>query len=216
MSTLEPDDVGPAVGGHLRASEADRQQVATLLRAAHGEGRLTTAELDERLNAAQQAETFDDLVPLTRDLVLTDQVNQWSNTPAAQQWSDQQVSVTPEATPNGPDLIFAVFGAASRKGVWTARRNISVLTLFGGTEIDLTRATFADNVCEISVFCLFGGVDIRVPDGVTVRNQTVAIFGGADVGKVAPPQPGAPTVIVKGIVGFGGVDVKPLKGSKRG
>lgn len=214
MSTLEPDDVGPAVGGHLRASEADRQQVTALLRAAHGEGRLTADELDERLRAAGQAQTFDDLVPLTRDLVLIDQVNQWSNTPAPQ-WSDQQVSTTSGSTPAGPDLIFAVFGAATRKGVWTARRNISVLTLFGGTEIDLTQATFTDNVCEISVFCLFGGVDIRVPDGVTVRNQTVAIFGGADVGKVGVPQPGAPTVIVKGIVGFGGVDVKPPKNRNR-
>ena len=43
----------PAVPDHgnLRASDADRERVAEVLRAAAGDGRLTLEELDERLDA---------------------------------------------------------------------------------------------------------------------------------------------------------------------
>lgn len=199
MSTLEPDDVGPAVGGHLRASDADRDKVTVLLNAAYAEGRLTPDEHGERLRDALAAQTFDDLIPLTRDLVALDAAPPPS-------WT---VASTPTATEN-PDLIVALFGGATRKGQWHPRRHISVLSLFGGVELDLTQATFTDNACDITVFCLFGGVDVKVADGMQARNDCVAVFGGAD-SRVAPAAPGAPSVIVKGFVGFGGVDVKGPK-----
>lgn len=53
----------------LRASDADRDQVADLLTAAFSEGRLTHEEFDLRVNSAMQARHFDELVELTRDLV---------------------------------------------------------------------------------------------------------------------------------------------------
>jgi hypothetical protein len=52
----------------LRASDADREAVAQRLRAAHGDGQLDTAELDERLSAAYAAKTLGELAPLTEDL----------------------------------------------------------------------------------------------------------------------------------------------------
>jgi hypothetical protein len=58
------DPVDPS----LRASDADRDAVAARLREAHAEGRLTTEEFTERLDAAYAARTHGDLVPLTRDL----------------------------------------------------------------------------------------------------------------------------------------------------
>ena len=66
----EPTNVGPVVGGNLRASDADRDQVATLLSTAYAEGRLTREEHDERIGELMVAKTFDDLIPLTRDLVI--------------------------------------------------------------------------------------------------------------------------------------------------
>ncbi|WP_406688425.1 DUF1707 domain-containing protein [Saccharopolyspora sp. ID03-671] len=54
--------------GDMRASDADREQVAQRLRVALDEGRLTVAEYDERLQQAFAATTFGELEPLTRDL----------------------------------------------------------------------------------------------------------------------------------------------------
>jgi uncharacterized protein DUF1707 len=52
----------------VRASHADREQVVDVLRVAAGDGRLTTDELDERLEAALSARTVGKLDELTADL----------------------------------------------------------------------------------------------------------------------------------------------------
>ena len=59
-----------AVSGELavRASDAERDQAAEILRVAYAEGRLTRAELDERTGAAYAAKTRANLRGLTSDL----------------------------------------------------------------------------------------------------------------------------------------------------
>jgi len=52
----------------LLASDADRERVAERLRGAAGEGRLTPAELEERLEGAFSARTEAELEPLVADL----------------------------------------------------------------------------------------------------------------------------------------------------
>ena len=199
-SPIEPSDVGPAVGGNLPASQADRDRVITLLTAAEAEGRLTLAERDERVAAAQAAQTFDDLVPLTRDLVTIE-----GYAPTRTRGGLPPID-TAGANPNA-DVIITVFGGTERRGPWRVRENTSVLTLFGGTELDLTQATFEASTIYVNVFCLFGGLEVTVSPGTAVRNEAIAIFGGAAIRPVAPTVPGAPTVVVRGFVGFGGVEV---------
>jgi Domain of unknown function (DUF1707) len=46
------DSHEPGAEPELRASHADRDRIAEILSAAAGDGRLTAAELDERLEAA--------------------------------------------------------------------------------------------------------------------------------------------------------------------
>lgn len=200
----EPTDVGPAYGGDLAVNPEDRIRVTTLLDAAYADGRLTQAEHAERTQAANLAITFDDLVPLTRDLVPLGGV----------QPVPTYTSAPSQGQGEGPEMIVAIFSGASRSGRWQPRRHLSVLTMFGGTDLNFTKAVFTDNVCVINVFCMFGGVEIRVPDGANVRNECIAIFGGSDT-KTAPPVSGAPTVIIRGFVGFGGVDVRGPKEKKQ-
>jgi Domain of unknown function (DUF1707) len=52
----------------IRASDADRERVTARLRDHFAEGRLSQAEMDERVTAALNAKTLGDLRPLTRDL----------------------------------------------------------------------------------------------------------------------------------------------------
>ncbi|WP_433800423.1 DUF1707 SHOCT-like domain-containing protein [Actinomycetospora sp. CA-084318] len=54
--------------GAVRVSDAEREDVARRLLAAHGEGRLTLVEYDERVGAAHAAVVRDDLTPLLADL----------------------------------------------------------------------------------------------------------------------------------------------------
>ena len=52
----------------LRASDADREQVAERLRHAAGEGRILAEELEERLETVFSARTYGELDPVVADL----------------------------------------------------------------------------------------------------------------------------------------------------
>lgn len=58
----------PARGAAVRASDADRERVAAILRGAAGRGLLTLAEVDERLGQVYAATYVADLGALTADL----------------------------------------------------------------------------------------------------------------------------------------------------
>ena len=58
------------VGGYgpIRATDADREGVHSLLQAAYADGRLTWDEFEARSSSLMQAKTFEELGALTRDL----------------------------------------------------------------------------------------------------------------------------------------------------
>jgi len=66
----EPRDVGPLFGGDQRIVESDRQLVVNLLTTAHADARLTDADFSARMSQVYAARFFDDLVPITRDLMV--------------------------------------------------------------------------------------------------------------------------------------------------
>lgn len=209
-SLPEPSSVGPIAGGNLRASDADREQVLTVISTAYAEGRLTRDEHDERLSQAMVAKTFDDLIPITHDLVVVP--------PTAQTVSTTPTSgyqVDPSRAQTEPDRMVAIFGGVTRTGKWRVRRNSQALAVFGGVDLDMREAIFEHQVVEISGFWCFGGLDIKVPAGMEVRDQVAGIFGGSDVGDLGEPQPGAPTLVIKGLALFGGVSVRGPKVPKK-
>jgi hypothetical protein len=206
----EPTNVGPIAGGSLRASDTDREQVATLLSTAYAEGRLTREEHDERIDHLMAAKTFDDLIPITRDLVVI-------GTPTAVATPQSRSRFTIDTTGQNPDSdkMIAIFGGVTRSGKWRVRKNIQALALFGGMDLDLRNAIFEAPVVEISGFWCFGGLDIKVPEGIDVRDQTAGVFGGTDIRDIGDPAPGAPTLVIKGMTLFGGVTVRGPKANKR-
>jgi len=202
----EPTNVGPMAGGNLRASDADRDQVATLLSTAYAEGRLSREEHDERVDQLMTAKTFDDLLPITHDLVLVGPPAPVTAPQPTNRFAIDTMSQNPES-----DKMIAIFGGVTRKGRWRIRKNTRALALFGGMDLDLRDAIFEAPVVEISGFWCFGGLDIKVPEGIEVHDQTAGIFGGTDVRDIGEPAPGAPTLVIKGATLFGGVSVKGPK-----
>lgn len=193
-------------GGGMRAGDSDRAMVSDLLSAAYAEGRLTREEHDTRVAQAMEARTFEDLRALTVDLVPS--TNQGRAVGAFS--SAGAPSLDGSTSDDTADTTFAMFGSMQRTGGWRARRHISNLTLFGGSRFDFRNATFASDVIEMNIICGFGGVEIEVPPGVNVRNETLALFGGTDLKRI-DPAPGAPTIVLKGLVMFGGIDAKGPK-----
>lgn len=189
----------------VRASDADRDRVADILREALAEGRLDADEHSERLDEVYAAKTMGQLEPLVRDLPQT------GGRPAP-----ESAVVTDRApAADGPaDHAVAIFGGAIRKGRWRVPRKINAFACFGGVDIDLTKAVFEHREIVINCFAIFGGVDIKLPENVTLRGRGTGIFGGFDVPPFDSPDQGAPVVVVKGAAIFGGISGKAKRGKR--
>jgi hypothetical protein len=209
-SLPEPSNVGPIAGGSLRASDADREKVASVLSTAYAEGRLTREEHEERLDQLLAAKTFDDLIPITRDLVVVG-----APAPIQQHAPAKEFAIDTSSASEESDKLIAIFGGASRNGNWRIRKHTHAVAIFGGVDLDLRNAIFESPAIEITGFWCFGGLDIKVPAGIQVRDQTAGIFGGTDIRDLGDPIPGAPTLVIKGVTLFGGVSVRGPKPGKQ-
>ncbi|MFE2074758.1 DUF1707 SHOCT-like domain-containing protein [Streptomyces misionensis] len=190
----------------LRASDADRDRVAEVLRDALAEGRLDMGEFEERLEAVYRARTYGELAPLTRDLPAGASAAPVSfvKEPASEGgWASRIVGG--EGSSSGGVAILSGF---ERKGRWTMPKRFNCFTFMGGGEIDLREADFADREVEINVVAVMGGVQVIVPPGVEVVVRGIGIMGAFEHPRAdGPPEPGAPRVVIGGFAFWGGVGV---------
>ena len=199
----------PHPHAHLRASDVDRDQVVDVLRDALMSGRLSQDEHADRLEQALQAKTLGELEPITRDLVVPGQAMPAAARAVQPVQSAASSSLVPIEEPADPnqsfDTMLAIFGGGERKGRWRVKRRTNAVAVFGGHDLDMTDAVFEGREVTIYAFAVFGGIDITVPEGVTVRNEGIGIFGGFAAHGSDDPDPNAPTVVIKGLALFGGV-----------
>ncbi len=84
-----------------------------------------------------------------------------------------------------------------------------LLQFFGGSDIEMKAATPSPEGCVIDTFVLFGGSNLVVPEDWKVKSEVVSILGGYSDKRLASldydPEK---TLIIKGIVLFGGLELK--------
>jgi len=187
----------------LRISDDDRHKVAEVLREAAGEGRIDFEELDQRLEATYAARTYADLVPITFDL---------PSHPHARPTPARPPAPSPQVVP-GPDREshFAILSGLSRKGVWVVPRQMTILAMMGGAELDLRRAKFAAPEVVITINAFMGGAQVIVGPSTRVQMEGTGIMGGyaGPSGLVdATLDESSPVVRIKGVAIWGGVSVE--------
>ncbi|QHY97895.1 hypothetical protein SSPS47_22550 [Streptomyces sp. S4.7] len=186
----------------IRASDADRDRIADILREALALGRLDAEEHSDRIDAVYRAKTMGELEPLVRDLPAT--------------------SATPRPAPAhtyGPDnetepaeSMVAIFSSSTRKGRWRVGRRTNAFALFGSIEIDLTEAIFAQRTTVINATAIFGSIEVRVPENISLRGGGTGIFGNFEVSTLEGTDAEAPVVVVNGYSVFGSIEAKPKRG----
>ena len=184
----------------LRASDADREHHAEVLRRAAGEGRLTMDELDERLTTVYETRTHRELQRLIADVVVPgDQAH-----PATR---SKRMPV--KRGEGGANWLVSIMSGRERKGRWRVGPHLKVINFMGGSDLDFNDAELASDYVQITVVAVMGGADIRVPDGVNVEVSDFAFMGGngTDIGDERP-DPGGPTLRINLISIMGGIDVK--------
>ncbi|MFJ6741062.1 DUF1707 domain-containing protein [Streptomyces sp. NPDC091279] len=191
----------------LRASDADRDRFADILREALAEGRLTADEHAERIEGVYRAKTVGQLEPLVQDLPAA------HTRPAAPAFTSAPLGPARQALPADPDdHVVAVFSSAVRKGRWRAGRRIHAYAVFGSVEIDLSEALFEYQQVVIKALSVFGNVEVRVPENVSLRGTGGGVLGNFEVDHLDSGDPNAPVVHVDGWAVLGNIEARPKRG----
>ncbi|MFE4666078.1 DUF1707 domain-containing protein [Streptomyces sp. NPDC056716] len=203
-SSRPSPEVAPA---ELRASDAERDRIADILRDAMAEGRLTAEEHSERIDGVYRAKTVGELEPLIRDLPGAHQE------PTASAYAAAPSRPSEGAIPaEADDSVVAVFSGAVRKGRWRAGRRIHAYAVFGSVEIDLSEALFEYQQLVIKAFSVFGSVEIKVPENVSLRGNGGGVLGSFEVRTLDSGDPQAPVVFVDGWAVLGSIEARPKRG----
>lgn len=104
----------------------------------------------------------------------------------------------------------AIFGGFKRRVSTQAFKGGELTAIFGGYEVDLRQAVLENGQARIDVFVLFGGGEIRVPEGWEIANRATAIAGALNDGTHHGPGSGEsrPRLVITGLILFGGTEVK--------
>ena len=100
----------------------------------------------------------------------------------------------------------AIFSGSDRVYNNEAFTGSNLVAVFGGVDLDLRNASFNKDTV-IKAFCLFGGIDIKVPKDVQVQIRSGFIFGGISDDRKDKSSKGKYTIYVDAAGGFGGVSI---------
>ncbi|WP_258177388.1 DUF1707 SHOCT-like domain-containing protein [Streptomyces solincola] len=194
----------PAPQG-MRASDADRDRTADILRDALAEGRIDAEEHSERIDAVYRAKTVAELRPLVQDL------------PAVRTGPRPHAAgaTLEESADGGPsEKLIAVLSSSTRKGRWRIGRRTHAVAVFGSVEIDLTQAVFTQRLTVIEATAVFGNVEVRVPENVTLRGSGSGLLGNFEVASLEAGDPEAPVVVVNGFSVLGNIEARAKRGRR--
>jgi Predicted membrane protein (DUF2154). len=101
------------------------------------------------------------------------------------------------------------FGGAKKNIISKNFKGGDLVNIFGGTELDLTRADFTGTV-ELELTTIFGGTKLIVPPHWTVKSEAVTLFGGMEDKRNVQSLQDSPEkiLLLRGTVIFGGIEIK--------
>lgn len=145
----------------LRASDADRERVLTMLGEAAADGRLTLEEHSQRAELAYSARTLGDLAGLTTDLA----------GPSAQPIQlDNHRAVT------------GLFRRESREGHWVVPDRLVASAICGEVTLDLRQALLQSSRIVVMATVVLGTLRLIVPEEVAVEITSSGPLGRASGG----------------------------------
>ena len=166
-------------------------RVVALLTQHFADDRISSDELEDRLERAYHAVT-----PAQLDAVV----------------ADLPANVAPAPVPSAvAQRVVALLSAQEQRVTGVVPRQLELRARMGYVEMDLSRATFEPGVTEIDVRALMGYVQIRLPAGVRVECLGRAFMGYFSVkGAREPAGADAPRVVRvtgRAMMGFAEINV---------
>jgi hypothetical protein len=205
-----PDALAPgprhsAAVAPLVALRERREQVIAILTEQFSRDTLDLEELEKRLDLAHRADSVVALDNLVKDLTAAEGTGETALAPRTETAVDEATLARWPARKR----MTAIFGGLEKKGAWVCPREVAVVAIFGGADIDLREAELAPGVTELSVTTIFGGVEVIVPPWLSVEVDATAILGGFEEIHRAPttPDPDRRILRITGTAVLGGVEI---------
>lgn len=185
-----------------RPIEQVREEVIDTLIYNYSHGVISSEAFERRLDQAMASQDHQTIYQLIADL-------EQQNDPEFSAQKERQFNVNYAAADNDePETILNILGGSNRSGQWTVPKEIRVISILGGADIDFTDAIFTSPNVTIKLLCLFGGDNIYVPENINVVSKAFCILGGIDNTAPSLSARQAPTITVEGLVLCGGLDIK--------
>ncbi|MGW8378243.1 DUF1707 domain-containing protein [Streptomyces sp. ODS28] len=200
----QPSDA-PAGDGSpppLRASHADRDRVVDVLRVAAGDGRLTAAELEERLETALSARTLGELAALTADLP-----------PAA------GTALAYEAGGAAAKEVVRIdqqYSAVERVGRWVVPRRMELTLEYCDVTLDFTEAVITQDTLRIDMEMEGKTLTLITRPDIVVDVDELRLQYSKVKHRRVPAAPGTPVTLRVELAGtkeYGRVVVRPPRRS---
>ncbi|GAQ53079.1 DUF1707 SHOCT-like domain-containing protein [Streptomyces acidiscabies] len=183
--------------GKLRASHADRDHVVDVLRISAGDGRLTSAELDERIELALSARTMDDLTVLTADLP---PVSTSSGTAVAEVKDVLRIEQT--------------FSKVERVGRWVVPRRLELATQWCDVTLDFTQAEITQPTLHIDMAVYGKTLTLITRPGIVVDADALRVqHAKVKYRRRDDSTPTALRIELTGDKAFGRVMIRPARRS---
>jgi hypothetical protein len=202
-------DKAPARGA-LRVSHEDRDQVAEVLRVAAGDGRLTSDELDERLEQALTARTYDDLAVLLTDLPAAG--TSLAPLPGA------VAAALPGIAPAPAKEVIKInvtSGHSQKTGPWTVPARMELNARSGHIKLDFSQAVITQPTLHIDAEVRSGHLVLLTRPGIAVDVDDVTVKSGQV--KVREPWgdkvPPVLRITIAGTCGSGHIVARPPRRS---
>lgn len=114
-----------------------------------------------------------------------------------------------DGTDAGPRLNASAFMAGSKRRVVAQEFAAGdVNAVIAGTTVDFRAAKLAQGRGEVDVFAMWGGIDLIVPPEWRVVGEVTPILGVFQDTTLPPAGADAPTLVVRGTVVMGGIEVR--------
>ena len=103
--------------------------------------------------------------------------------------------------------ITALMGGVTGKNTSDDYRGGNINAVMGGVELDLGQVTIKKDAV-LRVWMLMGGLELRVPENVIVKNRTTSLLGGVEDKTKPVASKSAPVLYLDGTVVMGGIEIK--------
>lgn len=190
----------------LRASDAERERAADVLREAMASGRLTVQELDERMQLVLVARTRAELEGLVDDVLVPTR----DDHPLSGGLPSPAVARVPVGEAGQEThRIRSILSSSQRRGRWRLAPVCSVLSVLGSSELDLSGVVLTEASVELTVRTVLGNAELTLPANLNVHITELGVLGNneIDIGE-EEPDPGGPTVHLRLVTVLGNAEVR--------